>query len=44
VIDCAQGTGHAGAHHEAHLLWAADQPVQVILAVTDDEAECMPAS
>lgn len=41
VIDCAEGTGHAGTHHAAHLLWAADQPVQVILAVTGDEAERM---
>lgn len=41
VIDCAEGTGHAGAHHAAHLLKIADQPVQVILAVTEEEAQRM---
>lgn len=41
VIHCAQGTGHAGAHHAAHALKLADQPVQVILAVTEDEAQRM---
>jgi PII-like signaling protein len=41
VIHCAEGTGHAGAHHAAHLLKLADQPVQVILAVTEDEAQRM---
>lgn len=39
VINCAEGTGHAGAHHAAHALRLADQPVQIILAVTEDEAE-----
>lgn len=41
VINCAQGTGHAGAHHGAHLLNLADQPVQVILAATEDETQRM---
>lgn len=41
VINCAEGTGHAGAHHAAHALRLADQPVQIILAVTEDEAERM---
>jgi PII-like signaling protein len=41
VIDCVEGTGHTGAHHVAHLLKMADQPVQVILAVTEDEAQRM---
>jgi PII-like signaling protein len=41
VINCAEGTGHAGEHHAAHALRLADQPVQVILAVTEDEAERM---
>ncbi|WP_321924584.1 DUF190 domain-containing protein [Paraburkholderia guartelaensis] len=41
VINCAEGTGHAGAHHGAHLLNLADQPVQIILAVTEDEAQRM---
>lgn len=41
VINCAEGTGHAGAHHAAHMLKLADQPIQVVLAVTDDEARRM---
>ena len=41
VINCAEGTGHAGAHHAAHMLNLGDQPVQVILAVTEDEADRM---
>lgn len=39
VISCAEGTGHAGAHHAAHMLRLDDQPVQIILAVTEDEAD-----
>ena len=39
VISCAQGVGHAGAHHSAHALSLADQPQQIILAATDDEAD-----
>lgn len=39
VINCAEGTGHAGAHHAAHALRLADQPVQIVLAVTEDEAD-----
>lgn len=39
VISAAEGIGHAGAHHAAHILKLADQPVQVILAVTEDEAK-----
>ena len=41
VISCAEGTGHAGAHHAAHMLKLADQPLQIILAVTEEEAERM---
>jgi PII-like signaling protein len=41
VIDCAEGFGHEGAHHAPHGLRVADQPVQVVLAVTDDEAARM---
>lgn len=41
VINCAEGTGHAGAHHAAHMLRLDDQPVQIILAVTEDEADRM---
>jgi PII-like signaling protein len=39
VINCAEGIGHAGARHAAHVLKLTDQPLQIILAVTDDEAE-----
>ncbi|QIE28158.1 putative ACR (plasmid) [Caballeronia sp. SBC1] len=39
VISCAEGIGHAGAHHAAHMLKLADQPLQIILALTEDEAE-----
>src|SRR3984893_481835 len=39
VISAAEGIGHAGAHHAAHILKLADQPVQVILAVTEHEAD-----
>jgi PII-like signaling protein len=41
VISAAEGVGHAGAHHAAHVLKLADQPLQIILAVTEDEAERM---
>lgn len=41
VISCAEGTGHGGVHHAAHVLKLADQPLQIILAVTEDEAERM---
>lgn len=39
VINAAEGIGHAGAHHAAHMLSIADQPVQIILALTEEEAE-----
>jgi PII-like signaling protein len=39
VVPCAEGVGHAGAHHAAHRLRLADQPLQIVMAVTDDEAE-----
>jgi PII-like signaling protein len=39
VISATEGIGHAGAHHAAHILKLADQPVQVILAVTESEAD-----
>ncbi|RQH02791.1 DUF190 domain-containing protein [Paraburkholderia dinghuensis] len=38
VIDCAEGTGHAGAHHAPHAFRVYDQPVQIVLALTADEA------
>lgn len=39
VISAAEGIGHAGAHHAAHFVSLADQPIQIIMAVTDTEAE-----
>jgi PII-like signaling protein len=39
VIGASEGIGHAGAHHAAHMLSIADQPVQIILALTEEEAE-----
>lgn len=39
VINCAEGIGHAGSRHAAHMLKLDDQPVQIILAVTETEAE-----
>ncbi|MDN7799423.1 MULTISPECIES: DUF190 domain-containing protein [Burkholderiaceae] len=39
VISGSEGIGHAGAHHAAHMLKLNDQPVQIILAVTDDESQ-----
>ena len=39
VINCAEGVGHAGARHAARMLKLDDQPVQIILAVTETEAE-----
>jgi PII-like signaling protein len=38
VIDCAEGTGHAGAHHAPRAFRVYDQPVQIVLALTADEA------
>jgi PII-like signaling protein len=39
VIGASEGVGHAGARHAAHMLRLDDQPVQIILAVTEDEAQ-----
>jgi PII-like signaling protein len=39
VISAEQGIGHAGAHHAAHFISLADQPVQIIMAVTEAQAE-----
>lgn len=39
VISGSEGIGHAGAHHAAHMLKLTDQPVQIIIAATDDEAQ-----
>ncbi len=39
VISAAEGVGHAGAHHAAHFFALTDQPLQIIMAVTEAEAE-----
>jgi PII-like signaling protein len=39
VISASEGVGHAGARHAAHMLRLTDQPVQIIVAVTNEEAE-----
>jgi PII-like signaling protein len=39
VVNGSEGIGHAGAHHAAHMLRLADQPLQIILAVTESEAQ-----
>jgi PII-like signaling protein len=39
VINAAEGIGHAGARHAAHMLSTADQPVQIVLALSEEEAE-----
>lgn len=38
VINAAEGVGHAGAHHAAHFIALADQPVQITVAATEEEA------
>jgi PII-like signaling protein len=39
VINAAEGIGHAGARHAAHMLSVADRPVQIILALSEGEAQ-----
>ncbi|CAH2801770.1 MAG: FIG00453397: hypothetical protein [uncultured Caballeronia sp.] len=39
VTSAAEGIGHAGAHHAAHILKLADQLGQVILVVTEHKAD-----
>lgn len=41
VIAAAEGIGHAGAHHAARFFELADQPMQVIFAVTETESELL---
>lgn len=38
VLNAAEGIGHGGPHHVAHFLGIGDQPVQIIIAVSEDEA------
>ncbi|WP_259461258.1 DUF190 domain-containing protein [Paraburkholderia fungorum] len=41
VVAAAEGIGHAGARHAARFFELADQPQQVIFAVTEGEAEAL---
>ncbi|OAJ54347.1 hypothetical protein A6V36_06400 [Paraburkholderia ginsengiterrae] len=44
VVAAAEGVGHAGERHAARFFELADQPQQVIFAVTEDEAETLLAA
>jgi PII-like signaling protein len=39
VLNAAEGFGHGGPRHSAHFLGLGDQPVQIIMAVSKDEAQ-----
>lgn len=41
VIAAAEGVSHAGVHHAARFFELTDQPMQVVFAVTEIEAELM---
>lgn len=41
LLAAAEGYGHAGRIHSAHFFELADQPVEVTMAVTAEEAERM---
>jgi len=41
LIAAAEGFGHNGKFHSAHFFDLADQPVEVVLAVSEAEAECL---
>ncbi|WP_434109599.1 DUF190 domain-containing protein [Paraburkholderia caffeinilytica] len=41
VVAAAEGIGHAGGRHAARFFELADQPQQVIFAVTEAEAETL---
>lgn len=44
VVAAAEGVGHAGERHAARFFELADQPLQVIFALTDEEAETLLAA
>ena len=44
VVAAAEGVGHAGERHAARFFELADQPQQVIFAVTEGEAETLLAA
>ncbi len=39
LIAASEGFGHQGKLHSAHFFELADQPIEVTMAVTEDEAE-----
>jgi PII-like signaling protein len=39
LIAASEGFGHRGRIHSAHLVDLADQPVEVVMAVTQEESE-----
>jgi PII-like signaling protein len=39
LIAAAEGFGHHGRFHSAHFIDLADQPLEVVMAVTDGECE-----
>ena len=38
LIAAAEGFGHRGRFHSAHFFELADQPLEVVMAVTEDES------
>ncbi len=38
VVTAAEGYGHSGRRHSAHFFELADQPVEVTMAMTEDQA------
>ena len=41
VIGCSEGFGHTGAHHAQHAFSTADQPMQIVFAVTEAQAAAL---
>jgi PII-like signaling protein len=39
LIAASEGFGHRGRIHSAHFIDLADQPIEVVMAVTQDEAD-----
>lgn len=39
VIGASEGFGHRGRIHSVHFVDLADQPVEIVMAVTEDEAD-----
>ena len=39
MIPAAEGFDHRGRFHSAHFLELADQPLEVVMAVTEDESD-----